>query len=97
MSKNYEPSSSGQMGVRRHFTQKNHLPRKDFDRIIIKRIGHEEPFDAVKMSEPFAVTDPEGHLQFFMRGSYLVKASSKDGGELFGITEDIFKERYIDY
>lgn len=96
MAKDHEPSSA-QRGARKYFTQKNHLPRKDVEKIIIKRIGHEKPFDAVIMNQPFAVHDPEGHLTFFERGSYLVKASSDDGGELFGITVETFEERYINY
>ena len=97
MGKANEPSSAEGQKARRFFTQKNHLPRKDVDRIIVKRIGHEFPFDAIQMQEPFAVTNKEGHTSFYIRGSYLLKAASADGGELFGVREDTFKRRYIDY
>lgn len=92
-----EPSSYIQESTRKFFNQKNRLPRKDVVRILIKRIGHECPFPAVKMSEPFAVEDSEGHLTFYRRGSYLAKSPANDEGRLFGVTEETFKRRYIYY
>jgi hypothetical protein len=96
MIKDKDPASAIRGDIRRRFTQRNRLPM-DKERLIIKRIGRHNPFEAVIIDEPFSVQDPEGHVRYLRSGSYLVKTCSQDGGLLFGITEDEFKQHYIDF
>ena len=93
---------------RRYFTQKNRLPLKDFnkeryERLLLKRIGYAYPFWAIKMDIPFCVENDEGSKLFFRSGSWLLYATNTDDvhnqdlGRLFGLTEDEFDKRYIEY